>query len=41
MPAGHTVSLHGARFHDTAQGDPSAPPVVMLHGVTGHARSDA
>jgi pimeloyl-ACP methyl ester carboxylesterase len=33
------VELHGQRFHYTDWGEPSAPPVVLLHGVTGHARS--
>ena len=33
------VTLHGSRFHYTEQGDPAAPPVVMLHGVTGHSRT--
>ena len=39
MPTDHTITLHGSRFHYTEQGDPNAPPVVMLHGVTGHART--
>jgi pimeloyl-ACP methyl ester carboxylesterase len=41
-PAMHidrTVTLHGRRFHYTDWGAPSAPPVVFLHGVTGHART--
>jgi pimeloyl-ACP methyl ester carboxylesterase len=39
MLTDQTISLHGSRFHYTEQGDRSAPPVVMLHGVTGHART--
>jgi esterase len=34
-----TLALHGQRFHYTDWGEPSAPPVVMLHGITGHART--
>ena len=34
-----TVTLHGSRFHYTERGEASAPPLVMLHGVTGHART--
>ena len=34
-----TITLHGSRFHYTEQGDPAAPAIVMLHGVTGHART--
>jgi pimeloyl-ACP methyl ester carboxylesterase len=39
MLTDQTITLHGSRFHYTEQGDRSAPPVVMLHGVTGHART--
>src|SRR5262249_4461777 len=39
MPTDRTVTLQGSRFHYTECGDPTAPPAVMLHGVTGHARS--
>jgi esterase len=31
--------VHGSRFHYTEWGEPSAPPVLLLHGVTGHART--
>ena len=31
--------LHGQRFHYTEWGAPTAPAVVLLHGITGHARS--
>ena len=34
-----TVTLHGSRFHYTERGEAAAPPLVMLHGVTGHART--
>lgn len=34
-----TITLHGSLFHYTEQGDPGAPPLLMLHGVTGHART--
>jgi pimeloyl-ACP methyl ester carboxylesterase len=34
-----TVALHGQRFHYTEWGAPAAAPVVMLHGITGHART--
>src|SRR2546422_6040543 len=33
------VSLHGQRFHYTDWGEVAAPVVVMLHGITGHARA--
>jgi pimeloyl-ACP methyl ester carboxylesterase len=39
MLSDHTVTLHGARFHYTERGDRGTPPVVFLHGVTGHART--
>jgi pimeloyl-ACP methyl ester carboxylesterase len=39
MLTDHTITLHGSRFHYTERGDHDAPPVVLLHGVTGHARS--
>jgi len=31
--------LNGLRFHYRDWGDPSAKPLVLLHGFTGHARS--
>src|SRR5262249_57642568 len=34
-----TLVLNGQRFHYTEWGAPTAPPLVMLHGVTGHART--
>ncbi len=33
------VDLEGRRFHYTEWGPPAAPTVVLLHGVTGHART--
>jgi len=33
------VTLQKRRYHYTESGAPTAPPVVMLHGVTGHART--
>jgi pimeloyl-ACP methyl ester carboxylesterase len=32
------VDLNGLRFHYRDWGDPAAPPLLLLHGVTGHAR---
>src|SRR5262245_65167358 len=34
-----SIVLRGRRFHYTEWGTPTAPPLVMLHGVTGHART--
>src|SRR5881396_2805112 len=31
--------LHGQRFHFLDWGAPTAPAVVLLHGITGHARA--
>jgi esterase len=39
MLTDQTITLHGSRFHYTERGDRNAPPVIMLHGVTGHART--
>ena len=39
MHTDHTVNLHGQRFHYTEWGARTAPPIVLLHGVTGHART--
>jgi esterase len=33
------VELGGRRFHYTECGPPAAPALVLLHGVTGHART--
>jgi pimeloyl-ACP methyl ester carboxylesterase len=34
-----TVTLNGLRFHYRDWGNEAAPPLVLLHGFTGHARS--
>lgn len=34
-----TVTLNGLRFHYREWGATDAPPLVLLHGFTGHARS--
>jgi len=34
-----SIVLRGRKFHYTEWGAPTAPPLVMLHGVTGHART--
>jgi pimeloyl-ACP methyl ester carboxylesterase len=34
-----TLVLHGQRFHYTEWGAATAPPLLLLHGVTGHART--
>jgi pimeloyl-ACP methyl ester carboxylesterase len=34
-----TVTLYGQRFHYVEWGEASAPPLVLLHGITGHART--
>jgi pimeloyl-ACP methyl ester carboxylesterase len=39
MHSDRTIVLHGQRFHYTEWGAPAAPPVVFLHGITGHART--
>ena len=39
MLSDRTITLHGSRFHYTEQGEPDAPVVILLHGVTGHART--
>ncbi|HEU4370923.1 MAG TPA: alpha/beta hydrolase [Methylomirabilota bacterium] len=39
MHADRTLGLRGRRFHYTEWGRPTAPPVVLLHGITGHART--
>jgi pimeloyl-ACP methyl ester carboxylesterase len=39
MLADRTISLHGSTFHYTERGEREAPAVVLLHGVTGHART--
>jgi esterase len=39
MHTDRTISLRGQRFHYVEWGQAAAPPVVFLHGVTGHART--
>jgi pimeloyl-ACP methyl ester carboxylesterase len=39
MLTDHTITLHGSRFHYTEAGAAGAPPLILLHGVTGHART--
>ncbi len=39
MHTDRTVTLHGRRFHYLEWGQAAAPPVVLLHGITGHART--
>ncbi len=39
MLTDRTVVLHGSRFHYTEAGAADAAPVILLHGVTGHART--
>ena len=34
-----TVSANGLHLHYVEWGDPSARPIVLLHGITGHART--
>jgi pimeloyl-ACP methyl ester carboxylesterase len=35
--ASHTATLRGIDFHYLTWGDAASPPLVMLHGLTGHA----
>ncbi len=39
MHKDRTITLHGQRFHYVEWGQAAAPPVVLLHGITGHART--
>ena len=39
MHRDQTLLLHGQRFHYTEWGAAPAPALVLLHGVTGHART--
>lgn len=39
MHRDHVLDLHGQRFHYTEWGEAGAPVVLLLHGVTGHART--
>jgi len=39
MPTDRTVTLRGQRFHYVEWGTSADPPIVALHGITGHART--
>jgi esterase len=39
MHTDQTIVLRGQRFHYVEWGQPAGPPVVVLHGITGHART--
>jgi esterase len=39
MHTDRTLALHGQRYHYTEWGAPAAPAVILLHGITGHART--
>ena len=39
MHRDRTLTLKGQRFHYAEWGPATAPPVLLLHGVTGHART--
>jgi len=39
MHSDRNLMLHGQRVHYVEWGAASAPPVIMLHGITGHART--
>jgi pimeloyl-ACP methyl ester carboxylesterase len=39
MHMDRTITLHGRRYHYTEWGEATAPALVMLHGITGHART--
>jgi esterase len=38
-PRHATVTANGLRLHYCEWGDPAASPIVLLHGITGHART--
>jgi pimeloyl-ACP methyl ester carboxylesterase len=38
-PREATLSIRGFRLHYLAWGDPAHPPLILLHGITGHART--
>ncbi len=37
--ADREITLNGIRFHYREWGDPSSPPLVILHGISSHART--
>jgi len=39
MHRDRTLVLNGQRFHYTEWGAPTSPALILLHGVTGHART--
>jgi len=39
MHTDRTVALQGLCFHYTEWGPPAAPAAILLHGITGHART--
>ena len=39
MHTDRTITLRGQHFHYVEWGPAAAPPVVFLHGITGHART--
>ena len=38
-PRDHALAVGGLALHYVTWGRDSAPPVVLLHGITGHART--
>jgi pimeloyl-ACP methyl ester carboxylesterase len=40
-PRDHSKAVGGFTFHHVTWGPESAPPLVLLHGLTSHARSRA
>ncbi len=38
-PRDAVLALRGFRLHYVEWGNPAAPPLVLLHGITGHART--
>lgn len=38
-PREATLSIRGFRLHYVAWGDPAHAPLILLHGITGHART--
>ena len=39
VPRDHSLAVGGLTFHYVTWGPESAPPLVLLHGLTSHARS--
>jgi pimeloyl-ACP methyl ester carboxylesterase len=38
-PRDRTVTVRGLALHSVEWGDPAGKPIVLLHGITGHART--